>query len=265
MWFSLAITLKKEDGPVMDILLLFLLRKDGMMITPMRLYLMQVATLPQINVPIVCYLIQTSDGKHLLIDSGLPTHFQTPAGRPNPIPGKNVLEQLTLLELQPADIDLLICTHFDLDHCGHHEDFPRAELVVQREQNEVAREGHPRFAASRAHWDLPAERYRLVDGDIALLPGVELIETSGHVPGHMSVLLRLFHTGPVLLTADAVANQDSFKPDRQLGPLDLDGEKTMASTLKLLEVARREQVALTIFGHDGHQWPTLKMLPDWYE
>ena len=67
------------------------------------------------------------------------------------------------------------------------------------------------------------------------------------------------------MTADAVANQDSFKPDRQLSPLDLDGEKTMASTLKLLEVARREQVALTVFGHDGHQWPTLKMLPDWYE
>lgn len=67
------------------------------------------------------------------------------------------------------------------------------------------------------------------------------------------------------LTADAVMNQDSFKPDRQLSPLDLDEEKTMASTLKLLEVARREQVALTIFGRDMHQWPTLKMLPDCYE
>jgi N-acyl homoserine lactone hydrolase len=160
---------------------------------------------------------------------------------------------------------MLICTHFDLDHCGHHEDFPRAELVVQREHYEIARGGHPRFAASRPHWDLPAERYRLVDGDTTLLPGIDLIETSGHVPGHMSILLRLSQTGPILLTVDAVPNKESFRSDRQIGPLDLDTEKTIASTIKLMEVVRRERVALTIFGHDGHQWPMLKMLPDSYE
>jgi N-acyl homoserine lactone hydrolase len=226
---------------------------------------MQVAILPQVQIPIVCYLIQTGDGKHILIDSGLPDQFQAPTGRPTPILGKNVFECLALLDLQPDDIDLLICTHFDLDHCGHHENFPRAELIVQRKQYEIAYSGHPRFTASRPHWDLPKECYHLVDGDTTLLPGVELIETSGHVPGHMSILLRLPQTGPVLLTVDAVPNEESFRPDRQIGPLDLDAEKTIASTIKLHEVVRREQVALTIFGHDGHQWPTLKMLPDYYE
>jgi N-acyl homoserine lactone hydrolase len=233
--------------------------------TPVRLYLMQVAILSQVQIPIVCYLVQTGDGKNILIDSGLPTHFEMPAGRPTPILGKNVFEYLALLDLQPDDIDMLICTHFDLDHCGHHKDFPRAELVVQREHYEIARGGHLRFAASRPHWDLPTERYRLVDGDTTLLPGIELIETSGHVPGHMSLLLRLPQTGPVLLTIDAVPNEESFRPDRQIGPLDLDAEMTIASTIKLLEVVKRERVALIIFGHDGQQWPTLKMLPDCYD
>ena len=81
----------------------------------------------------------------------------------------------------------------------------------------------------------------------------------------MSVLVRLPETGPVLLTADAVAIQDNFKPDRQIGPLDLDGEKTIASTCKLLVLAQREHVTLTIFGHDGQQWRTLKMSPKYYE
>jgi N-acyl homoserine lactone hydrolase len=81
----------------------------------------------------------------------------------------------------------------------------------------------------------------------------------------MSLLLRLPQTGTVLLTADAVLNEESFRPDRQISPLDLDAERTIASTIKLLEIVKREQVALTIFGHDGHQWPTLKMLPDYYE
>jgi N-acyl homoserine lactone hydrolase len=225
---------------------------------------MQVATLQPLNIPIPCYLVQTSDGKNILIDSGLPTTFHAPAGVPTPILGKNVLEQLALLDLHPGDIDLLVSTHFDLDHCGHHDDFPNAELIVQREQYDVARTGHPRFANHRSHWDLPATRYRLLDGDTTLLPGFELIETSGHVPGHQSVLLHLPATGPVLLAIDAVTMQNSFQPDRQIGPMDLDGERAIASTRKLLDLAQREHVALTIFGHDGQQWSTLKKLPEYY-
>ncbi|GHO84790.1 N-acyl homoserine lactonase family protein [Dictyobacter formicarum] len=231
--------------------------------TPLRLYLMQVAALAPMNVPIPCYLVQTSE-KNILIDSGLPAHFQTTPGRPEPVMGKNVVEQLALLGLQPGDIDILVCTHFDLDHCGHHEDFPNAQLVVQREHYEVARGGHPRFASHRAHWDLPAERYRLVDGDTTLLPGLELIATGGHVPGHQSVLVRLPETGPVLLTIDAVARQDAFRSDRQIGPLDLDGEQAIASTRKLLDVVQREHVALVIFGHDDQQWPKLTKAPEYY-
>jgi N-acyl homoserine lactone hydrolase len=202
------------------------------------------------------------DGKHILIDTGFP---KDPPSRPGLQLHKNVVEQLALLDLQPDDIDILICTHFDLDHCGHHEDFSNAELVVQRAHYEVAYEGHQRFAISRSHWDLPAARYRFVDGDTVLLPGIELIETGGHVPGHQSVLVRLPETGPILLAIDAVMTQDSFKPDRQAGPLDLDKDKTIASTRKLLDLAQREQVALTIFGHDGAQWNTLKKLPEYYQ
>jgi N-acyl homoserine lactone hydrolase len=45
---------------------------------PQRLYLMQVATLSQLNLPVPCYFIQTGDGKNMLIDSGLPANFQAP-------------------------------------------------------------------------------------------------------------------------------------------------------------------------------------------
>lgn len=233
---------------------------------PQRLYLMQVAarSAPEAKLPIPypCYLVQTDDGKNILIDSGFPSVLP-------PMPGlqlgKNVVEQLALLDLQPADIDILICTHFDLDHCGHHDEFPNAELVVQREQYDVAHGGHQRFAAQRSHWDLPVSRYRFVDGDTTLLPDLELIETGGHVPGHQSLLVRLPQTGLVLLTIDAVLNQESFRPDRQAAPMDLDGEKAIASTRKLLDLAQREQVALTIFGHDGAQWETLKKLPEYYQ
>jgi N-acyl homoserine lactone hydrolase len=233
--------------------------------TPERLYLMQVAFIPERNLPFVCYLVQMSDGTHVLIDSGLPENIQPPPGMPMPDLGKDVIEQLALLDLQPADIDLLICTHFDGDHSGHHAAFTNAELIVQRQHYELARSGHRRFAGTRSQWDDPALRYRQIEGDTRLLPGLDLIETSGHVPGHQSVLVRLPQTGPVLLAIDAVPVQRAFTPEREAGPMDEDVEMLRASTRKLLDLVERERVALTIFGHDGAQWQTLKKVPNYYD
>jgi len=129
----------------------------------------------------------------------------------------------------------------------------------------VARAGHPRYAVARAHWDHPALRYRLIDGDTELVPGVTLLETSGHAPGHQSVLVRLSETGPILLAADAVVLERLFTPDRRAWPLDDDEEELRASTRKLLDVVQRERVALVVFGHDAEQWRTLKTVPAFYD
>src|SRR5215470_9453776 len=240
--------------------------------TLQRLYLMQLSTttLPlaagrTLPMVCVCYLVETSDGKRILIDSGLAADASLPPGTPKAQNEKNVLEQLAGLGLRPDDVDILISTHFDMDHAGYHDAFPKAEHIVQREHYELARSGHPRFAPARAHWDHPALRYRLIEGDSELLPGLTLLETSGHTPGHQSVLVRLPQTGPVLLTIDAVMMQRLFTPDRQAWPVDDNQEQLRASTRKLLDVVEREQVTLVIFGHDGEQWQTLKKAPAYYE
>jgi N-acyl homoserine lactone hydrolase len=239
--------------------------------TPQRLYLMQlsISTVPiadrTLKMVLGCYLVETSDGKRILIDSGLPADVQLPAGMPPAEQQKNVIEHLADLGLRPSDIDMLICTHFDVDHAGYHDAFPQAELIVQRQHYELARSGHPRFAPARPHWDHPALRYRLIEGDTELLPGLWLLETSGHTPGHQSVLVHLPQTGPVLLAIDAVPIQRLFTPDRKKSPADDNEEQLLASTRKLLNLVEREHVALVIFGHDGEQWQTLKKAPMYYE
>src|SRR5579859_5049864 len=241
-------------------------------VTPQRLYLFQLAagTLPaptgqMMDFSAGCYLVHTGDGKNVLIDSGYPADY---ASRPGSAPierGKNVIEQLAELGLQPGDINLLVCTHFDVDHAGFNDAFTQAELIVQREHYELARGGHPRFAGARPHWDHPALRYRQIDGDTELLPGLTLLETSGHTPGHQSVLVHLPHTGPVLLAIDAVAIQRLFTTERRATPIDDNEEQLRASTRKLLDVVEREHVALVVFHHDGAQWRTLKKAPDYYD
>jgi N-acyl homoserine lactone hydrolase len=229
---------------------------------PQRLYLMQVGSMPEYQIPIVCYLVQTHDRKNILIDTGLPEIM--PEGYSDFENGQDVIEQLASIGLTPDDIDTDISTHYDGDHAGRHAAFTKARYVVQRVHHLDAA-SNPRYASIRPQWDQPLERIRLVDGDTELLPGLELIETSGYVPGHQSVLVRLPKTGAVLLTIDAVPFAEGFTRDKQDDGTDPNAEAICASTIKLLELVEREHIALVIFGHEGEQWKTLKKAPEFYE
>jgi N-acyl homoserine lactone hydrolase len=226
-----------------------------------RLYLLEVGSMPEYQIPIVCYLVQTDDGKNILIDTGLPEVM--PEGESDFVNGQDVIAQLASLGLQPEDIDTVISTHYDIDHAGRHAAFTKADYVVQRAHHLDAAT-NPRFAPLRPQWDQPMARIRLVDGDTELLPGLELIETSGHVPGHQSVLVRLPQRGTVLLTVDAVPFGAGFTRDAQDDGSNPNGEAGRASTMKLLDLVEREQIGLVIFGHDQEQWDTLKKAPAFY-
>lgn len=218
--------------------------------------------MPEYQIPIVCYLVQTGDGRNILIDSGLPEII--PADAAEFENGRDVIEQLASIGLKPDDIDTVISTHYDGDHAGRHAAFTRAQYVVQRAHHLDAA-SNPRYASIRAQWDQPMERIRLVDGDTELLPGLALIETSGHVLGHQSVLVRLPKTGAILLTIDAVPFGEGFIRDAQDDGSNPDAAAIRASMIKLLDLVEHEQIGLVIFGHDQAQWATLKQAPEFYE
>jgi N-acyl homoserine lactone hydrolase len=213
----------------------------------MRLYLLQLGLLQPLRVPVLGYLIQTDDGINILVDSGYPYSFiDDPPGPQPPLnlqlemrPGDYVVNQLASVGLRPDEMHYLVCTHFDPDHAGNHELFYRAELLVQRSHYEVARAGHARSQVVREHWDAPSLRYRLIGGDVTLQRGVELLETSGHVPSHQSLLVRLPQTGPILLAIDAVPTASQMNPDtRVVLPInDEDEAKTRADPSNRLEDA----------------------------
>lgn len=218
--------------------------------------------MPEYQIPIVCYLVQTYDGKNILIDSGLPEII--PEDSAEFENGKDVIEHLANLGLKPDDIDTVISTHYDGDHAGRHAAFTKAQYIVQRAHH-VDAASNPRFASIRSEWDQPIDRIRFVDGDTELLPGLDLIETSGHVVGHQSVLVRLPKTGAILLTIDAVPFGEGFTRDQQGDGSNPDAEAIRASTIKLLDLVERERIGLVIFGHDTAQWETLKKAPEFYE
>lgn len=239
-------------------------------VVPERLYLLQLTAM-SIQVPSGpldmssgCYLVRMSDGSHVLVDSGSPDDFELPPTT-RPTVENRLPDLLADIGVQPSDVNVVVCTHFDIDHVGHHEQFDRAEFVVQRRQFDLAASGSQRFASGKKHWGHPGLTYRMVDGDVDLYMGLRLLETSGHTTGHQAVLVTLPHTGPVLLAIDAVMFARQFVPDRPATPADENADELRASTVKLLELVRQLGIRLVIFGHDGTQWRDLKLAPAFYD
>jgi len=231
----------------------------------MKLYLLELGTIRYYKDRPVCgYLIRCDDGTDVLVDTG-PARDAAPDAPIVPRSDPGLLAQLAAAGVQPQDIDFVICSHLDPDHAGNHDLFPSAEFVIQHRHLELARSGaEARLDSARAHWDLPHLKYRTVDGDTSLLPGIDLIETSGHITGHQSVLVRLPQTGAVLLAVDAITQQAAMDPEnRPMTRFDLDADAARASTRKLIDLAAREN-AIIIRNHDPLQWPTLTQWPAYY-
>ncbi len=97
--------------------------------SPARLYLFQLSTtsVPLPNGQIMqmvlgCYLVVTTTGEHILIDTGIAPD----ARRNGPVPSGpilTVLDHLQALGVAPTAIKTVICTHFDVDHAGFHDSF----------------------------------------------------------------------------------------------------------------------------------------------
>jgi glyoxylase-like metal-dependent hydrolase (beta-lactamase superfamily II) len=105
---------------------------------------------------------------------------------------------------QPSDVTLLINTHLHFDHAGgdtvRRDDgsivpsFPGLRHVVQRTEWEFAHLANERIRASYLLHNFDplqeAGLLELVDGDVEIVPGIRVLPTPGHTPGHQSVLIE---------------------------------------------------------------------------
>jgi len=214
-----------------------------------------------VQIPITCYLIRTDDAV-ILYDTGV---------SPRAVPGlvRNdrlaqftdadaLVNRLDGVGIAPANVDLVVLSHLHYDHAGGAELFRESELVVQKDEYSYAHYPASFFAGFyyRKNFDLPGYRWRLLDGDTELVPGVTALRTDGHTPGHQSLMVELPETGPVILTGDACYWHEHAEKERVPGVV---WNPTLAlHSIKRLKTLARLTGAAIFPSHDPEFWKTVK-------
>ncbi len=161
---------------------------------------------------------------------------------------------------EPEDIDFVIHSHLHLDHCGwatresggaFQPTFPRARYIVQSREWDAATNPDVRSRASYDERDFSALELKgllaPVDGETEVLPGVKVVHTGGHTPGHQITYLESAGSRCVFL-GDLVPTKAHFRVNWHMGwdlfPLELMEVKEKV----LLEAADRGD--LLFFTHE---------------
>jgi N-acyl homoserine lactone hydrolase len=86
----------------------------------------------------------------------------------------------------PRDAVCVINTHLHFDHCGGNRLFAGTPIHVQRTELEAART--PGYTIPE--WvEFDGATYVEHDGEAEIAPGVRVLPTPGHAPGHQAVLV----------------------------------------------------------------------------
>jgi glyoxylase-like metal-dependent hydrolase (beta-lactamase superfamily II) len=104
--------------------------------------------------------------------------------------------------LAVADVTAVANSHLHFDHCGGNTRFPGVTAYIQAAELEAARSGDYTVPGWIGHGAL-----RFVplggEGETEVAPGVVLLATPGHTPGHQSCIVAT-SGGPVVLAGQAI-------------------------------------------------------------
>jgi glyoxylase-like metal-dependent hydrolase (beta-lactamase superfamily II) len=130
-----------------------------------------------------------------------------------------LLDALRRHDLNPVDIQYVVCTHGHSDHIGNNNLFAHATFIIGRDLS--VRDEYTSIDYSSGSYRLDAE--------------IDIIETPGHTSEDIAVLVRTAQ-GRVVIAGDVFENASDLDDDSWVA-LSRDPEQQRRSRSKILELA----------------------------
>lgn len=196
-----------------------------------------------VSFPFGCFLVRSGD-RRVLIDTGL-----------GPIDlwgfkGGALLDELAAAGVRPEQIDTVFVTHLHADHCGSvalpqgeglRATFPSATYRWTAEEDTYWRNnrplGMPPSFDPKAIFDAVGARFQPIADGEAVVPGITVIATPGHTPGHAGVILSS-GTERAFVLGDAIGCPVQLEQPDWSGLGDMDpklARKTQEAVLREVE------------------------------
>jgi glyoxylase-like metal-dependent hydrolase (beta-lactamase superfamily II) len=146
-----------------------------------------------------CLMVETPAGR-LLIETGIGERVGDKVRDMRAYEGPAIVPAMQAAGFAPDSVDVVAMSHLHFDHAGGllradgSKAFPKAQIVAQRAEWEIAFDENSRIVASYDQLELRLVREwgesGWVDGGTELLPGVSLVRTGGHSAGHQAIVVR---------------------------------------------------------------------------
>ncbi|MHC8517380.1 YtnP family quorum-quenching lactonase [Sporosarcina sp. ITBMC105] len=150
------------------------------------------------------------EGKHILIDTGIGKGKLSDKMKRNlgVRAETKVEESLAELGLKPNDIDIILMSHLHNDHAAGLTGwengelvsiFPNADIFVSQVEWDEMRNPNIRSRNTywKENWEPIQQQLKTFEGQVTVLPGVEMIHTGGHSDGHS--IIKLTQNGETIV------------------------------------------------------------------
>ncbi len=188
------------------------------------IFLMGIDPGAKISCPCVSWLIECENGDKILVDTG-PHSTDYPTAKYHSGYGKVEQEEheridraLSAQGVNPDEVKTVIFTHLHWDHCHSASYLKNATFYVQRKEIHYAIDPIPWHYGSfetglpgvKPPWFDVFDRMKIVEGDVEIAPGVQILFLPGHTPGSAGVAVKT-KKGTIVIAGDTIPMMENWE------------------------------------------------------